>query len=87
MLYALTDALTYNYLLVGALAAYLQEEELDAELLCRYLQSPNPDRYINQDALDLLAGLMGRSVAEGQPAPTWHFIGGQIAKCGIQQHD
>ncbi|MGQ4484249.1 hypothetical protein ACN6LM_002577 [Streptomyces sp. SAS_281] len=84
VLYALTDALVYNFLLVGALAAYLQEEGLDAELLCQHLQSPNPDRYISQDALDLLAGLMGRAVADGQQEPTWHFIGTQIAEYGVQ---
>ncbi|MGW7260642.1 hypothetical protein [Streptomyces sp. NPDC054834] len=85
VLYALTDALAYNFLLVGTLAAYLQEQGLDAEPLRRHLQSPDPDRYINQEALDLLAGLMGRPVAEDQQEPTWHFIGRQIAACGAQQ--
>ncbi|MFJ8363791.1 hypothetical protein [Streptomyces sp. NPDC093984] len=56
VLYALTDALAYNFLLVGALAGYLQEQGLDPELLCRHLQSPDPDRYVSQEALDLLAG-------------------------------
>ncbi|MGW2103644.1 hypothetical protein ACWCPX_39440 [Streptomyces olivaceoviridis] len=84
VLYALTDALAYNFLLVGTLAAYLQEKGVEADLLRRHLQSPDPDRYINQEALDLLAGLMGRPVTEGQQEPTWHFIGRQIAACGIQ---
>ncbi|WP_063760641.1 hypothetical protein [Streptomyces sp. NRRL F-5650] len=87
VLYALTDALAYNFLLVGTLAAYLQEQGLDAELLRRHLQSPDPDRYVNQEALDLLAGLMDRPVAEGQQEPTWHFIGRQIAACGARQSD
>ncbi|MFC8247557.1 hypothetical protein [Streptomyces chartreusis] len=82
VLYALTDALAYNFLLVGTLAAYLQEQGLDADLLRRHLQSPDPDRYVNQEALDLLAGLMGRPIAEGPHEPTWHFIGRQIAECG-----
>ncbi|MFJ5212847.1 hypothetical protein [Streptomyces nigra] len=87
VLYALTDALAYNLLLVGTLAAYLQEQGLDAELLRRHLQSPDPDRYINQQALDLLAGLMDRPVAEGQQEATWHFIGRQIAECCAQHVD
>jgi hypothetical protein len=85
VLYALTDALAYNFLLVGTLAGYLQEQGIDADLLRRHLQSPDPDRYVNQEALDLLAGLMGRPVAEGQGESTWHFVGGQIAECGVQQ--
>lgn len=44
VLYSLTDALAYNVLLVGALAAYLQEQDLDPDLLRRHLQSPDPDR-------------------------------------------
>ncbi|MFI8301360.1 hypothetical protein ACIGCZ_36225 [Streptomyces nigra] len=85
VLYALTDALAYNFLLVGSLAAYLQEQGLDSELLRRHLQSPDPDRYINQEALDLVGGLMGRTIGEGQREPTWHFIGRQIAECGVQR--
>jgi hypothetical protein len=85
VLYALTDALAYNFLLVGVLAAYLQEQGLDADLLRRHLQSPDPDRYINQEALDLLAGLMNRPVPDGQREPAWHSIGRQIAECGVQQ--
>ncbi|WP_329449541.1 hypothetical protein OG894_00710 [Streptomyces sp. NBC_01724] len=37
VLYALTDALAHNHLLVGTLAAYLQRQDLDADLLRRYL--------------------------------------------------
>jgi hypothetical protein len=85
VLYALTDALAYNFLLVGTLAGYLQEQGLDADLLRRHLQSPDPDRYVTQEALDLLAGLMGRPVAEGQREPTWHFVGRQIAECGVDR--
>ncbi|MFF3127813.1 hypothetical protein ACFVRD_37220 [Streptomyces sp. NPDC057908] len=85
MLYALTDALAYNFLLVGTLAGYLQEQGLDADLLRRHLQCPDPDRYVNQEALDLLSGLMGRPVNEGQREPTWHFVGRQIAQCGVDQ--
>ncbi|MEU3620046.1 hypothetical protein ABZ725_48360 [Streptomyces sp. NPDC006872] len=85
VLYALTDALAYNFLLIGTLAAYLQEQGLDADLLRRHLQSPDPDRYVSQEALDLLAGLMGRPVPEGQREPTWQFVGRQIAECGVQR--
>ncbi|MET8518080.1 hypothetical protein [Streptomyces sp. NPDC005077] len=58
VLYALTDALAHNYLLTGTLAAYLQQEGIDDDLIRRYLQSPDPDRCVTQDALDHLAGLM-----------------------------
>ncbi|MCX4970776.1 hypothetical protein OHA98_39735 [Streptomyces sp. NBC_00654] len=85
VLYALTDALAYNFLMVGTLACYLQEQGIDAELLCRHLQSPDADRFITQEALELLAGLRGRTVAEGQLEPTWHFIGRQIAEAGVER--
>ncbi|OEJ22027.1 hypothetical protein AR457_39655 [Streptomyces agglomeratus] len=84
VLYGLTDALAYNFLVVGAIAGYLQEQGIDADLLCRHLQSPNPDRYVTQKALDLLAGLMGRPATEGQPEPTWHFVGQQIAQHAVE---
>ncbi|MFF1351364.1 hypothetical protein ACFVZJ_36305 [Streptomyces sp. NPDC058322] len=87
MLYALTDALAYNFLMVGTLAAYLQEQELDTDLLRRHLQSPDPDRYVTQEALDLLAGLMGRPVNGGEQQPTWHFIGRQLAECGVERSE
>lgn len=87
VLYALTDALAYNFLLVGTLAGYLQEQGLDADLLRRHLQCSDPDRYVNQEALDLLAGLMGRPVNAGQREPTWHFVGRQIAQCGVDQSE
>ncbi|MFJ4895034.1 hypothetical protein ACIP5U_34350 [Streptomyces sp. NPDC088788] len=82
VLYALTDALAYNYLLVGTIAAYLQEQGIDPDLLRRHLQSPDPDRYVTQEALDLLAGLMGKIIAEGQREPTWTSIGRQITESG-----
>lgn len=85
VLYALTDVLAYNFLLVGALPGYFQEPGLDPELLCRHLQSPDPDRYVSQEALDLLAGLTDRPVSEGQTEPTWHFIGRQIAEGGAER--
>ncbi|WP_406161866.1 hypothetical protein OG806_39615 [Streptomyces sp. NBC_00882] len=37
VLYALTDALAHNHLLVGTIAVYLQRQDLDADLLRRYL--------------------------------------------------
>lgn len=83
VLYALTDALAYNFLLVGTIAGYLQEQGLDANLLCRHLQSPNPDRYVTQEALNLLAGIMGRPVGEGQREDTWHAVGRQVAQHGV----
>ncbi len=83
VLYALTDALAYNTLLVGSLAGYLQEQGLDEDLLRRHLQTPDPDRYVTQEALDLLAGLMCRPVSEGQREPTWQFVGRQIAECSV----
>lgn len=85
VLYALTDALSYNFLVVGTLAAYLQERRLDADLLRRHLQSPDPDRYVTQEALDLLAGLMGREVNESEQQPIWHFIGRQLAESRVDR--
>ncbi|NUK23490.1 hypothetical protein [Streptomyces lunaelactis] len=80
VLYALTDALAHTHLLVGTLAAYLQQQGVDDDLIRRYLQSPDPDRYITQDALDHLSGLMGHPVPDGELESTWHFIGRQIAQ-------
>ncbi|WP_322500264.1 hypothetical protein TR631_37715 [Streptomyces rochei] len=57
VLYALTDALAHNHLLVGTLAAYLQRQDLDPDLLRRYVQSPYPDRYITAEAVQHLDGL------------------------------
>lgn len=79
VLYALTDALAHNHLLVGTIAAYLQREELDPELLRRYLQSPHPDRYISREAVQHLDGLTGAR-AEGSPEPTWTEVGRHIAR-------
>ena len=86
MLYGLTDALAYNVLLIGSLAGYLQEQGLDEDLLRRHLQTPDPDRYVTQEALDLLAGLMGRPVNEGQRESTWQFVGRQIAECSVDRN-
>ncbi|MET8420680.1 hypothetical protein ABZV41_34825 [Streptomyces sp. NPDC005098] len=80
VLYALTDAIAHNYLLVGTLTAYLQQEGIDDDLIRRYLQSPDPDRYVTQDALDHLAGLMHQPVPDGQTEPVWHYIGRRIAE-------
>ncbi|MFE5795547.1 hypothetical protein ACFQ8C_23630 [Streptomyces sp. NPDC056503] len=85
MLYSLTDALAYNVLLVGALAACLQAQGINPDLLRRHLQSPDPDRFVTQEALDLVAGLMGRPAMEGRPEPAWHFIGRDIAERGVAQ--
>ncbi|MEU3430578.1 hypothetical protein [Streptomyces gardneri] len=83
MLYSLTDALAYNVLLVGALAAYLQEQGIDPDLLRRHLHSPDPDRFVTQEALDLVAGLMGRPATTDGPEPTRHFLGRDIAERGV----
>ncbi|MEU7474099.1 hypothetical protein AB0A94_37350 [Streptomyces sp. NPDC044984] len=42
VLYALTDALAHNHLLVGTLAAHLQRQDLDPDLLRHYLRSLRP---------------------------------------------
>ncbi|WP_112466671.1 hypothetical protein [Streptomyces triticisoli] len=81
VLYALTDALAHNHLLVGTLAAHLQRQDLDADLLRRYLQSPDPDRYITREAVHHLDGLTG-AVPEETPEPTWTGIGRRIARDG-----
>jgi hypothetical protein len=79
VLYALTDALAHNHLLVGTLAAHLQRQDLDADLLRRYLQSPDPDRYITREAVQHLDGLTG-AVPEEAAEPTWTCIGRRIAR-------
>ncbi|MEU9575181.1 hypothetical protein AB0D62_36095 [Streptomyces massasporeus] len=81
VLYALTDALAHNHLLVGTLAAYLQRQNLDADLLRRYLQSPDPDRYITVEAVQHLDGLTG-AVPEEPAEPAWTCIGRWIARDG-----
>ncbi|MEV8047719.1 hypothetical protein AB0P02_28335 [Streptomyces griseoluteus] len=81
VLYALTDALAHNHLLVGTLAAYLQRQDLDADLLRRYLQSPDPDRYITREAVQHLDGLTG-AVPEEAAEPVWTAVGRQIARDG-----
>ncbi|MEU6366418.1 hypothetical protein ABZ876_11815 [Streptomyces sp. NPDC046931] len=81
VLYALTDALADNHLLVGTLAAYLQRQDLDADLLRRYLQSPDPDRYITCEAVQHLDGLTG-AVPEEAAEPVWTTVGGHVARDG-----
>ncbi|MGW4937323.1 hypothetical protein ACWEQH_30700 [Streptomyces sp. NPDC004166] len=81
VLYALTDVLAHNHLLVGTLAAYLQRQDLDADLLRRYLQSPDPDRYITGEAVQQLDGLTG-AVPEEEAEPVWTGIGRRIARDG-----
>lgn len=79
VLYALTDALAHNHLLVGTIAAYLQRQDLDADLLRRYLQSPHPDRYVTREAIDHLDGLTGAE-PERSAEPTWTAVGRWIAR-------
>lgn len=79
VLYALTDALAHNHLLVGTIAAYIQRQDLDADLLRRYLQSPHPDRCITGEAVDHLDGLTG-AVPERSTEPTWAAVGRRIAR-------
>jgi hypothetical protein len=79
VLYALTDALAHNHLLVGTIAAYLQRQDLDADLLRRYLQSRHPDRYVTREAVDHLDGLTG-AVSERSAEPTWVSVGRWIAR-------
>lgn len=79
VLYALTDALAHSHLLVGTIAAHLQRENLDPDLLRRYLQSPDPDRYISREAVQHLDGLTDARPEE--PAePTWTHVGRRIAR-------
>ncbi|MER5916058.1 hypothetical protein ABT124_38005 [Streptomyces sp. NPDC001982] len=79
VLYALTDALAHNQLLVGALAAYLQRQEVDDNLVRRYLQTPDPDRYVTRHAIDHLDGLTG-SRPETPDEPAWTHVGRLIAR-------
>ncbi|MFJ2008376.1 hypothetical protein [Streptomyces chartreusis] len=79
VLYALTNALAHNHLVVGTIAAYLQRQNLDADLLRRYLQSPHPDRYVTREAVDHLDGLTG-AVPETRAEPTWVAVGRRIAR-------
>ncbi|MFC9652747.1 hypothetical protein [Streptomyces sp. NPDC056937] len=81
VLYALTDALAHNHLLVGTLAAYLQRQDLDADLLRRYLQSPDPDRYITRETVQHLDGLTS-AVPEEPAEPVWMTVGRHVARDG-----
>ncbi|MCX4618039.1 hypothetical protein ACFZAB_33725 [Streptomyces albogriseolus] len=72
-------ALAHNHLLVGTLAAHLQRQDLDVDLLRRYLQSPDPDRYITREAVQHLDGLTG-AVPEEAAEPTWTGVGRRIAR-------
>ncbi|WP_369032793.1 hypothetical protein [Streptomyces adonidis] len=78
-LYALTDALAHNQLLVGTIAAYLQRQDLDPDLLRRYLQSPDLDRYITRHAVEHLDGLTN-ATPEECAEPTWTYVGRSIAR-------
>ncbi|MFD0287645.1 hypothetical protein [Streptomyces lutosisoli] len=78
-LYALTDALAHNHLVVGTIAAYLQRQDLDRDLLRRYLQSPDPDRYITRHAVEHLDGLTN-ATPEERAEPTWTHVGRCIAR-------
>ena len=79
VLYALTDVFAHNYLLVGTLAAYLQRQDLPPDLLRRYLQSPDTDRYITREAVQHLDGLTG-AVPEEAAQPVWTGVGRRIAR-------
>ncbi|MGB9998671.1 hypothetical protein ACPMJQ_29590 [Streptomyces pseudogriseolus] len=72
-------ALAHNHLLVGTLAAHLQRQDLDVDLLRRYLHSPDPDRYITREAVQHLDGLTG-AVPEEAAEPTWTGVGRRIAR-------
>ncbi|MGI5359772.1 hypothetical protein ACQI4E_31380 [Streptomyces sp. CA-252508] len=55
--------------------------DLDVDLLRRYLQSPDPDRYTIRDAVQHLDGLTG-AVPEEAAEPVWTGIGRRIARDG-----
>ncbi|MFF1359968.1 hypothetical protein, partial [Streptomyces sp. NPDC058297] len=85
VLYALTDALVYNYLAVGTIAACLQRHGIDEDQLLRHTQGIQPDRFVTQDALDHLAGLLGPAPDQEAGEPAWTHIGRQIAYRAQQQ--
>ncbi|GAA2358853.1 hypothetical protein [Streptomyces cuspidosporus] len=78
--YALTDAHAHSQLLIGTIAAFLQQQGVEDDLIRRHLQSPSPDRYITRDALAHLAGLLGRPLPEGTVESSWYSIGRAIAQ-------
>ncbi|MEU2057162.1 hypothetical protein [Streptomyces bungoensis] len=59
----------------------LQRQDFDADLLRRYLQSPDPDRYITHEAVQHLDGLTG-AVPEEAAEPVWTVIGRHVARDG-----
>jgi hypothetical protein len=82
VLYALTDALAHNHLRVGTLAAYLQRQGLDADLLRRYLQSPpTPTATSTHEAVQHLDGLTG-AVPEEAAEPVRMAVGRHVARDG-----
>ncbi|WP_158997472.1 hypothetical protein [Streptomyces aureus] len=57
----------------------VRPSEPHADLLRRYLQSPDPDRYITREAIQHLDGLTG--VVSQEPAePVWMAVGRHIAR-------
>ncbi|GDY49067.1 hypothetical protein SANT12839_099490 [Streptomyces antimycoticus] len=74
--YALTDAHAHSQLLIGTIAAFLQQQGVEDDLIRRHLLSPDPDRYVTGD----LAGLLGRPSLKGTVESSWNSIGRAIAQ-------
>ncbi|MFF3273127.1 hypothetical protein ACFYWU_19700 [Streptomyces chrestomyceticus] len=80
-LYHLTDALEHLNLLIGTIAAYLQEQRVAPGQIQSHLQVRDDKAvraFITPSALTHLAGLTGKTV-EGRPG-VWHDVGASIAK-------
>ncbi|MEV0928772.1 hypothetical protein AB0I99_27295 [Streptomyces spongiicola] len=78
-LYAITDAHAHTQLLAGTIAAFLQREGVEADLIRRFLQSPDADRYVTADASAHLAGLFGQPLPPGTDFTAWYDIGQHMA--------
>jgi hypothetical protein len=79
-LYALTDAHAHTQLLIGTITAFLQQQGVDDDLIRRFLQSPDPDRYVTHDALSHLAGLLSQPLPENSALTSWYDTGRAIAQ-------
>ncbi|MFJ7129111.1 hypothetical protein [Streptomyces sp. NPDC098101] len=77
----LTDALEHLHLLIGTIAAYLQEHHVSAARIRSHLQVNDEKAvaaFITPSALSHLCGLTGKP-AEGQQSSVWHSVGVSIA--------
>ncbi|MEU3736871.1 hypothetical protein AB0E78_07355 [Streptomyces sp. NPDC032198] len=81
-LYHLTDALEHLNLLIGTIAAYLQDQRVDPQRIRSHLQVRDEKAVralVTPSALAHLAGLTGKTTEEDRSG-VWHDVGASIAE-------